>query len=243
MADAVINIVNRALGRASLTPLQPSDYDSSFERNPNWLRNVFPNLYSKLANLQQDDFRAFFDVTTTSGVNSYTIAPSIIKFENDCMWLIDAGDGDLPIYYHTEAEILRQYNGDLSGIEPGQPYGFFIRTTALGADKKLSFVLAPDDTYTIRGYYYQDATALTGTSLTACSSAGDLVLEDQLYAFLMFNTGKLSKEEADTFSRDSELRYACLDFKGNTRKAYSGPFQHDTNGSGISYTRNGTVFV
>jgi len=243
MADAVINIVNRALGRASLTPLQPTDYDSSFERNPNWLRNEFPNLYKKLANLQQDDFRTFFDVTTSNGVNEYTLTPTITKFENNCMWIIDAGDEDIPIHYYPEDEILRQYSGDLTEIESGRPYGYFFRTTSVANTKKLSFVLSPDATYTIRGYYFQDAATLTGASLTACGPEGDLVLEDQLYSFLMFNTGKLSKQEADSFSEQSILRYCCLDFKGYTRKAFSGPYQHGLNSSGITYTRNGTVFV
>lgn len=242
MVDAVINIVNRARGRASQTPLQPAAFDASFERGPLTDRNEFTRIYKELADYKQEDFRTYFDVTTTAGVNEYTLTPTVTKFENDVMYIIDAGDDDIPIYYYTEQEILRQYSGDLSEIPSGKPYGFFIRTTSTAITKKLSFVDNPDATYTIRGYYYQDAAAMTGTSLTACGNYGDQFLEDHMYGYTLFSTGIIGYPDFQALKEKAKLKYLCQDFKTNTRMEFNRPHQHGA-GDGFMKTRSGRAFV
>jgi len=241
MVDAVINIVNEALGRAALTPLQPTAYDTSYERNPLWLRNEFNRAYRKLADYQKEDFKTYFDITTTAGVNEYAlpVASRSNKFINDVMYLNKGVGNDIPIYYIPEDEVLRQYSGDLTEIESGEPYGFFLQTHSTANVKKLSFILKPDAIYSIRGYYYQDSTALTGVSLTACSNEGDEYLRDHLYAFLMFNLGKMEYQDSERFKRDSEMKYICTDLGVNTiQRGIS--FALD---NGIQSYRNGVSIV
>ncbi len=244
MADSVLNIVNRAFARAFKTPLQTTDYDSSTERNPLGARAEFAKAYGELVDWKQEDFKTYFDTNTIAGVNEYTLAFDTTQISGVEMWLIDpSGRNDIPLIYYPEDFVKRQYNGDLSDIESGKPYGWFIKTTATANQKKLSFVLAPDDVYQIRGYYYQEPSALTASSLTACNRAGDGFLEDHIYAWLMFTNGLIDEAQAKRIESESKMRYCLQDFKVNTRVAFSQPHQHGAAGSGFITFRNGSVIV
>ncbi len=243
MVDAVVNIVNRALGRAFKTPLQPTDYDSSFERVALGARNEFTLAYGELVDLKQEDFKTYFDTTTNAGVNEYSLAFDPSHIAGLEMWLIDpAGRDDQPLIYHTEDEIKRQYTGDLNDIESGKPYGWFIKTAAVANVKKLSFVLAPDAAYQVRGYYYQEPSSLTATSLTACNRVGDRYLEDHIYSWLLFTNGLIDEGARDRIRAKSKMLYCCQDLKINTRAEYAVPYQHGVTGNFVKF-RNGTVIV
>jgi hypothetical protein len=244
MVDAVVNIVNRAFGRAFKAPLQLTDYDSSFERTALGARNEFAYGYNRLVDLKQEDFKTFIDTTTTAGVNEYTLTFETTQIAGIEMWLIDStGRGDYPLIYYPEDFIKRQYNGDLSDVESGKPYGWFIKTTAVANQKKLAFLLAPDDIYQVRGYYYQEPTALAGSSLTACNRLGDVYLEDHTYSWLLFTNGLIDEGEKDRMRSRSLQRYICQDFKVNTRADYSAPHQHNSGNGGFVKFRNGMVIA
>lgn len=244
MVDAVINIVNRALGRAFKSPLQTTDYDSSYERVPLGVRNEFAYGYNRLVDLKQEDLRTYFDVGTIASVNEYSLSFDTTQISGIEMWLIDPSSrGDMPLIYYTEDFIKRQYNGDLSDIESGKPYGWFIKTTAVANAKKLSFVLSPDDVYQIRGYYYQEPSALTATSLTACNRLGDVYLENHIYSWLLFTNGLIDEGARERIRGQALQRYICQDFKINTRADYAAPHQHGVSGGGFVKFRNGTVIV
>jgi hypothetical protein len=244
MADAVINIVNRAFGRAFKAPIQTTDYDNSFERAALGARNEFTYGYNYLVDMKQEDFKTYTDITTIAAVNEYTLAFETTQIAGIEMWLIDStGRGDLPLIYYPEDFIKKQYNGDLSDIESGKPYGWFIKTTATANQKKLSFVLAPDDVYQIRGYYYQEPTALTATSLTACNRLGDVYLENHIYSWLLFTNGLIDEGAKERMRSQALQRYVCQDFKINTRADYTGPHQHGSSTNNFVKFRSGAVIV
>lgn len=246
MSDTVINIVNRALGRLRISPLSNDEYDSGSEGIQLATRNEFQRVYRYLADLKKEEFKTFEDINTTAGVNEYapTFQTDKLADITSSVYLIDAsGDDDQELIYYPEKTVLHQYQGDLTEIPSGKPYGYFFRTTSTSNVMRLSFLDIPDDTYTVRLYYYVTAASLTAASSTVCSTQGDDFLEDHIYAFTAYQKGLMSLPDSIQIQQQSKQKYLCQDFHVNSRSAFCSPYQHGGINSGISYTRNGRAFV
>ena len=246
MSDTVINVVNRALGRLRISPLTDDEFNSGIEGIHLATRNEFRRAYQFLADLKKEEFKTFEDVTTTAGVNEYSTSFDTNRFADvsSSAYLIDlAGDDDQQLIYYSEKTVLYQYQGDLSEIPEGRPYGYFFRTTPTSNIIRFSLLDVPDDVYTIRLYYYVPAVTLVAADPTVCSPQGDDFLEDHMYAFTGYQKGLMSLDEATLLQRQAKRRYVCQNFNVNTRYSYQAPFQHGTVNSGIAYTRTGRAFV
>ncbi len=225
MSKQVIEIVNNARGRAGLSPLSEADYDSSIEREPLQARTQFKRFYQNLIDLRTEDLRRTFDISTVAGVNDYTLPFPTERLSNVSMRVIDPiGEDDYHLDYFAEDDILVRYP-DLNDIEEGKPHSWFLHTTAIASEKKLSFVYKPDAIYIVQGFEQIAAAILTASDLTECAVAGDDYLEDSMYGWIRFTEGYISYLEIETVAKKALYKYLGQDHHINTPNRFPRPTQ------------------
>lgn len=246
MVDALINIFNSARGHLGLSPVQVDSFNSAFVRSSLEGRNQCLRYLKEIGKRAGEDQKLSFTLTLSSGTNEYALPCAPQRIAGLEFYLKDAsGDNDKPLLYYNEKDILWEYSGDLSDIPSGEPYGWFLKTGDTNSyAKSLSFVLAPDATYTLTGWHYADlVTTITATTLTSLDTNGDFALEMLLMYEMKYMQSLITDAEMERQQLKIYAEYCCKDLKVNKRAEYNAPHQHGTATSGIAYTRGGTAFV
>jgi hypothetical protein len=208
MVENVLTIVNKARNRLGLTNMTASEFDSGTQREHLVLRAEFQNVYNKLVRLKGEEFRKTFTLSTSDGVNGYSLGFDSQDLSTVQLYVQSAPNNIQPyqLIYITEDEARRQYP-NLADIPEGIPSTFFIATTNTEATKLVYFINKPDGIYSILGYQMVDPSSLSSSNDTACTALGDEYLESSLASVLAVSQGFM--DQATLFTKEAEEALNC----------------------------------
>lgn len=191
-----LDIANNAFARLGEVQLTATEFNSGATVEPSFARAVLLTAYREFVFSGHSDFRETFTFQTVIGQNEYDLSFPFPDIATDSLRIIKTSNADAWLRYASEGEILGQYP-DVSDMNDGEPFKWWIKTTNAESVKKLAFDVIPDAVYTIVGIKKLDAnsiTAITATDTTLCNPKGDKALEDWLYYEKRYIDGQMDME-------------------------------------------------
>lgn len=194
-----LDIANIALGRLGEIQLTTSQFNTGTTVEASLPRSVLLTAYRELAFSGHSDFRETFTFPTVISQNEYDLSFPFSDIDRDSLRLIKATNADVWLRYASEQEILAIYP-DVSDMNTGEPFKWWIKTTGSESVKKLAFDVIPDAIYTIVGIKKIDPNSIASivaTDTTVCNAKGDRALEDWLYWEKRYVDGQIDLEIKD----------------------------------------------
>lgn len=226
MANAIINLVNKAMSKIGELPMEITEYDSGLESHQARARGAVEEILSDMFDLQKDEkLRLEFTLTTTASTALYSLGFDGSLLADTNLRVIKSDKTDYWLNYLDQDTALEKYIDFNNLTDEAAPWEWWFVTGSSADDIKLRLNPVPDAVYTIKGFKYTPNSAVTALSVTPFTDRGDALIVDYVASQVgnlqqVANIEDITRQEAKSWAK-----YLLENQKTNNVTSLALPYQ------------------